>query len=65
MRVFQLGNDLGFRFEAANEVRLIRIRGQDNFYGNFPINNRLVGAVNFPEAAFANLARELEERGKT
>ena len=45
MGVFELGDQLGFGLEAADELGLVGVLGQDDLEGYFPVDERLPGAV--------------------
>ena len=57
--VLQLGDQLRFAFEAADEVRLVGILGQDDFDRHLTVDQRLVGAVDRAVGAFAELLQQI------
>src|SRR4051794_39882731 len=49
--MLQVSDELGFHLEAAYEIRLAGVLGQDDFDGNLARYRRLVSAVHSPKAA--------------
>jgi len=50
MDMFQAGNELSFSHKTTHKFGIVSIFGENNFDGNFPINGRLLCAVNSSEA---------------
>ena len=58
--VFQVGNNLGFSFKAADKFGVIGVAGQDDLDGHIPLDGRLHRPVDDAKAAAANLFPQLE-----
>ncbi len=58
MGVLQAGDELGFGFEAADEFRVVGVAGQDDLDGHLALDQRLDGAVDDAETAFADAVAE-------
>jgi hypothetical protein len=53
--VFQVGDQLCFGFEAAHEVRLVGVLGQDDLDCHFAFHHGLVSAVDYTECALTDV----------
>jgi len=54
MDMLQLGDQLRFGLEAADEVRLVGELWQDDLYGHIPVDEVLPGAINSAIGAFTD-----------
>jgi hypothetical protein len=54
MDVFELCDDLGFGLEAADEIRVVGVFGEDDLYGYFSAWLQLHGAIHSPKCALAD-----------
>ena len=59
MQVFQLGDELGFRLEAADEIRLVGELGLDHLDRHFPFDDMLPGKVDSTKCSFTNRLQEI------
>ncbi len=55
MRVLQLGDDLCLSLEAADEIRVVGILGQDNLDRHFAAHSGLIGAIHGAKTARPNV----------
>jgi hypothetical protein len=58
--VLQAGDELSFGFEAADELRVVGVAGQDDLDRHFTLDEGLNGAVDHAEAAFTHAVAEFE-----
>ena len=61
VRVFQAGDGLRFRFEAADEIGVVGVAGADDLDHHLTADHRLVGAVHHAESTGADLGAVLAE----
>ena len=59
MQVFQLGDELGLRLEAADEIRLVGELRLDHLDRHFPFDDMLPGTVDSTEGSFTNRLQEI------
>ena len=59
MQVFQLGNQLGFCFKAADEIWLVGEFRQYDLNCNLSVNEMLSGKVNSTIGSFTNRFQEI------
>ncbi len=59
VQVLQPGHQLGFGLEAADEVGVVGVLGQDDFDGHVAPHRGLIGAVDHAEAARADALAQL------
>ncbi len=59
MGMLQAGDQLRFGFEAADEVGVVGVPGQDDLDGDFAPDRGLEGAVDGAEAAYADALAQL------
>ncbi len=59
VQVFQLGDQLGFGFETADEIRLVGEFGQDHLDRHLAVDNWLVSAINSAIGSFTDGLQEI------
>ncbi len=59
MQVVQLGDELGFRLESADEIRLVGELRLDDLYCDFPFDEMLPGKVNSAIGSFTDGLQEI------
>ncbi len=59
MQVFQLGDQLGFRLKAADEIGLVGELGLNDLYCDFPFDEMLPGKVNSAIGSFTDGLQEI------
>ncbi len=59
MQVFQLGDELGFRLESADEIRLVGELRLDDLYCDFPFDEMLSSKVDSTKGSFTNRSQKI------
>ena len=59
MQVFQLGDELGFRLEAADEIGLVGELRLNDLYCDFPFDEMLPGKIDSTKGSFTNRLQEI------